>query len=462
VTSITVTDSAGGAAAAAEYGYINNAELWADLTDATSERGDIYETKISDTEQPSASTSGAVDTTAFVLNQTLTIPKGSFKKVALVADLDSSATVSHTFYITTSGVTATGANTGESATVTYNTDSKQTISKGTPSLTVTKDSSSPTADIIIGGNTGVELGVFRLAANNVEDLDLDQITMSATNGTYVDTFYFYNGDTLLGSVPGANEVTLVVDDGTLTIPANGHKEITVKADLLPVDGTTVTNGSSVKVGLETSNNVQTTGLSSGNDVDNSSAAYANTMTIYKSRPYFAKDSASPSGNLFPSSNTNVAIFDVTADAGEDITFDDDISSKIVIKVDAQVADTATGYITLTLKDGDGNVLGVDSVSFGSSLSMSGSAATFDSTNSWGSGGGGSTTYSLTVPAGQTKKIYVYADTTDFEDDGDSIQVYLDDNADANCTFGINGSGTYAEGSKIFKGDIYAGSFTNPS
>ncbi len=466
ITDITITDSAGGAAAAAEYGYINNAEIWADLTDENSPRGDVYETKISDTEQPSASTSGAVDTTEFVLNQTLTIPKGSFKKIALVADLDASASVSHTFYITTNGVTATGANSGESASVTYDTDNKQTISVGTASLTVTKDSSSPVSDIIIGGNTGVELAVFRLSANNVEDLDLDQIDFTVTNGEFVDTFYFYNGDTLLGTKPGNDSISWVVPDGTLTIPANGHKEITVKADLLPVDGTTVTNGSTIQVSLAGSNTVQTTGLSSGSDVNSGTVTAANgdanAMTIYESRPYFAKDDASPSGNLFPSSSTNVAIFDVTADAGEDITFDDGISSKLVIKVDAQVADTSTGYITLTLKDGDGNVLGVDSVNFGSSLSLSGAAATFDSSNSWGGTGSGTTTYSLTIPAGQTKKIYVYADTTDFEDDGDSIQVYLDDDADANCTFGIDGAGTYAEGTKIFKGDIYAGSFTNPS
>jgi outer membrane murein-binding lipoprotein Lpp len=453
VTDITVTDST------SEASYINNAELWADLTDATSSRGDVYETKISDTEQPTGT--GNSDTTAYTLNQTLTIPKGTFRKVALVADLDSSASDSHTFYITTSGVTATGANTGESASVTYNTSSKQTIGVGTASLTVTKDSSSPVSDIIIGGSTGVELGVFRLAASNVEDLDLDQITLSATNGTYVDTFYFYNGDTLLGSVPGANSVTWVASDGTLTIPANGHKEITVKADLYPVDGTTISNGDTVKVGLEESNNVKTTGLSSGAARNSSASAYANAMKIYKSRPYFAKNSASPSGDLFPSSNANIAIFDVTADAGEDISFESGDSNKLVIKVDAQVTDTNTGYITFTLKDQDGNVLGYDSVSFGSALSLSGSSVTFDNTNSWGATPANGSTNSFTIPAGQTKKLYVYADTTDFEDNGDSIQVYLDDDADANCTFGINGSGTYAEGTKIFKGDIYAGSFVNP-
>jgi len=453
VTSITVTDSLGTSASASD---IRNAELWADLTDANSSRGDVYETKISDTEQPSSST------TAFTLNQTLTIPKGTFKKVALVADLASGANGSHTFSIASGGVTASGATTGETVSPTYNTSSKQTMSVGTASLTVTRDSSSPVSGIVIGGNT-VELGVFRLAATNVEDLDLDQITMAATHGTYVDTFYFYNGDTLLGSVPGGNSVTWVVPDSTLTIPANGHKEITVKAKLYPVDGNTVTNGSQVQVSFNGTNAVQTTGLSSGTSVDATpTAADAYAMKVYESRPYFAKDSASPSGDLFPSSNEQVAIFDVTADSGEDITFDDGISSKLVIKVNAQVTDTATGYVTLTLKDGDGNVLGVDTVNFGTGLSLSGASATFDSTNSWGGTGGGSTTYSLTVPAGQTKKIYVYADTTDFEDNGDSIQVYLDDNADANCTFGIDGSGTYAEGTKIFKGDIYAGSFVNPS
>ncbi len=455
VTSITITDSLGASASVSD---IKNAELWADLTDGNSSRGDVYETKISDTEQPSSTT------TTFNLNQTLTIPKGTFRKVALVADLASGAAGSHTFSIANSSgqVDATGANTGESATVTYNVSSAQTMSVGTSSLTVTRDSSSPVSTIVVGGNT-VELGVFRLAANNVEDLDLDQITMSATNGTYVDTFYFYNGSTLLGSVPGADSVTWVVPDGTLTIPANGHKEITVKAKLYPVDGTTITDGSTIQVSLNGTNAVQTTGLSSGNSVDASPShvdAYA--MKVYESRPYFAKDSASPSGDLFPSSNENVAIFDVTADSGEDITFNNSYNDKLVLKVDAQVNDTNNDYITFTLKDGDGNVLGYDSVSFGTALTLNGSAVTFDSTNSWGATPANGTTTSLTIPAGQTKKIYVYADTTDFEDNGDSIQVYLDDNANSNCMFGIDGSGAYAEGTIIFKGDIYAGSFVNPS
>ena len=461
VSSITITDSTD------QAGYINNAEIWADLDNGTSARGDIYETKISDTEQPSGT--GNSDTTTYTLNKTLTIPKGTFRKIALVADLDSSATSSHTFSIESDGITAIGANTGENASVTYNTGSKQTIGVGSSVLTVTKDSSSPSSNIVIGGDKGINLGVFRLAASNVEDLDLDQITVYSANGSYVDTYHFYDGDKEIGSIPGGNSTaTWVVPDKTLTIPANGHKEITVKADLYPVDGTTITNGSTITASLS---DVEATGLSSGKSlygenssgvtVDSNHLVDANQMTIYKSRPYFAKDSDSPSGDLYPSSNEKIAVFDVKADAGEDITFDNSISSQLVMKVDAQVTDTATGYITFTLKDDDGNVLGVDSVNFGSSLTMSGKPATFDSTNSWGGTGSGTTTYSLTIPAGQTKKITVYADTTDFEDSGDSIQVYLDDNSNDNCIFGIDGVGAYSEGQKIFKGDIYAGSFTKP-
>jgi len=216
--------------------------------------------------------------------------------------------------------------------------------------------------------------------------------------------------------------------------------------------------------LTGSNNVLTTGLGSGSAVPSSSEISANRMYIYKSRPYFAVNSSSPSGNLNPSSNTNVAIFDVTADAGDDITFDDGISSVIEVQVDATIADTvSSNYVTLTLRDEDNNILGVDTMVVGVAGLMDGTTFTFNATNSFGgTDNGGTTTYPWTIADGTTEKLKVYADTSMFEDDGDFIQVWLSDDADANCTFGIDGAGTHAEGPYIFKGDIYAGSFVNPS
>ncbi len=187
------------------------------------------------------------------------------------------------------------------------------------------------------------------------------------------------------------------------------------------------------------------------------------MQIYESRPYFALNSSSPSGDLNPSSNTKVAIFDVTADAGEDITFETGDSSVIKINLDATVNDTSTNYVTLTLKEADtGNILGVDSVLIGAAGVNDGTTFTFDSTNSFAGTGGINTTYAWRIAAGTTEKLEAYLTTNNFEDDGDFVQIWLDDAAAANCTFGVDGTGTHAEGTYIFKSDIYAGSFVNPS
>lgn len=446
VTSIITTDSLGGSAAATD---VANAELWADLTSANSSRGDIYETKISNTYQPTATTQ------TFSISPTLTITKGTFVKLALVADLKAGAgDGNHTFSVN-SGASAQGASTGnaliDGTNLSYVTSAKQTMATTTGGvLTVTRDSSSPVADIILGEASGATLGVFKLAASNVEDLDLDQITYTTTGGTYASTLYFYDGTRLLGSVPGATSGTVVFPDGTLTIPANSNKLVTVKADVYPVDNATLTNGQAFRVGMQGATNIKTTGKLSGQTVSSSSSVLGNIMKIYKSKPTFAKNSASPSGQLVPLSNQLVAVFDITAATTDDISFTNGYDS-LKLNVSASVNDTTQNQLSFTLKDSDGNTL--DSNTQAAATTSSKAVATTVTFRFASTG--------LTISKGTTKQVYVYADLSDFEDTGDSMQVYWDA-TDANCTFGIGGNTStsgYAEGSKIFRNNIYANTLT---
>jgi len=446
VTSITITDSLGAAAAATD---IDNAELWADLTSANSVRGDVYETLISATKQPSAAT------TAFTLTPTLTVTKGTFVKVALVADLNTAGgTGYHMFSLTTGGVSGNGASTGnalvDGTSTSYVTASVQTMTATTGgTLTVTKDATTPIADIILGNTNGVTLAAFRLAANNVEDLDLDQITFSATNGTYASTLYFYNGTQLLGSTPGANHGTVVFNDGTLTIPVNSYKLITVKADVMDIDGTARTNGASMNMGVEYTDNIKTTGLLSGQSVTSSIAKAGNTMVAYKARPYFAKNSASPSGQITPLSSQEVARFDITASSADDITFENTVNF-LKLYVSANVNDTTQNTMTFILKDSDGNTLDTGAQAAASTHSKAmATTVTFPFASN-----------SLTVPAGTTKTIYVYSDLSDFEDAGDSMQVYWSSADTSVSSFSINNNdGAYTEGAKLFRNNIYGNVMT---
>jgi len=198
VTAISVTDTV---SVTGTQSDIDNAELWADLTSASSSRGDVYETRISDTKQPVT----LVAKTAFTLSQTVRVPKGSFIVVALVADLSAGATAgNHVFTIADldANVTSSGAETGTAIAENYTAVGQTMTVTSAGTVTVTADSSAPTADILIGGKTAT-LNVFRLAADNVESMDLDSMTVTVTGGAAVDTFYFYNGSTLLGTRPAA-------------------------------------------------------------------------------------------------------------------------------------------------------------------------------------------------------------------------------------------------------------------
>ena len=456
VTAITVTDSLGGAAA---YADIDNATLWADLTSAQhADRGDNYETRISDPKQWSAAT------LAFTLTQTLKVAKGTIQKIALVADLASGGgTGNHTFKIAddADSVAATGATTGEDATETYATANKQTMASTDKGVLTVTFESEPLSNIIIGEETLVPLAVFKLAASNVEDLDLDNITVNVSNADSITTLYFFNGDTELGRTSGivANTYkTTYFSDNTLIIPANDDKLITVKADIAEVDGTTTANDDSIIVAL--SGTTTTTGKASGQQVTSTSFPVSKTMYIYESRPYVTIPDNTPTTTaLIPSTSTLVALFDVTADAGKKISFINatglDANNNLTVQVAAQINDTTQDQLSFTLKDSDGNTLdsNVQAADSNSTKVMNTSVTfLFDS---YAAG--------FNITAGQTKQLKVYLDTTDFDldssDESNAVRLWLDDSAN-DIDWGINGSGSYNLGNLIFRGDLYANSLSN--
>jgi hypothetical protein len=446
VSTINVYDTT---SATADADNIDNMEIWADLTDEDSARGDIYETRVSNAENPSGNDANDDVETSFTLTQTITVTQTTFTKIALVADLATGATESatHTFTFTNASDDAgtfTGASTGSSIAESVSGSGQAMTVAANGTLTITKDASSPVADILVSGKTQT-LNIFRLAANNVEDLDLDNITLTLTGGTNIDTLYFYHGDTLLGSRPGGSTARIDIPDGTVTVPANGNVKITVKGKMLTVDESVVTSNTDIGAVISEDNgDIETTGLASGQAVDSTAHVSSSTHQLYRSRPYFAVNSASPSGVLVPSTQDELAIFDVTAEDTEDITFES-TSDQIVIQISNTVGSSDGTAGTWYLKDEDGTQL--------SSISVADTdtSVTFTFEDN-----------TFTIPAGQTKKLYVYGDTSDYSTDGDVIQLWLDDSTDANCTFGIDLTQGYAEAAIIFRGDIYAGSFTNPS
>ncbi len=447
VTAVTVTDTTV-TGLGTEF---DNVEIWADLTSADSPRGDVYETRISDTEQMTGTT--GANTLSITLDPQVTVTKNTSVKVAVVGDISSAASSNDTHTVKISAATAVGLTSGATITPTV-AGSGQTMTVATKgTLTLTIDSSTPVAGLILDDTTAEQTtAVFRLAADDVEDLDVDSIKLTSDGADdAVSKYVFYNGSTKLGEVAGGQDTAEVFfTDGTLTVPADGHVLVTVKAVMNNIDGTQVQNGDTVITTIASAGDVDTTGADSGAAVDSTQTSVdGNTLTMYEAYPTVAFDTtAVPSGSITLSASQRIAKIVVTNTGDQDITFQSGDSNLLSVQVQVVGDDTvANSTETITLKDQDGTTLDTGTIT-----SASGTTQIDFNMSSVGA------TVGTTIPAGESRYFTIDADTSDLEDTGNLIQIWLDDTA-ADLTFGIDGSGAYAEGDMVFKGDIYGPSFT---
>jgi len=467
VTDITITDTVTPASSGG-FDDIDNCELWADLTSESSDRGDIYETLVSLTKNPTDS-EGAGDQ-AFALTQVITVSAGTFVKVAFVGDASTAATDGDTHTVDISAVTANGAETGTSITITdavHITGSGQGMEiedKGT--LTISVDSSSPDTALVLDGTDKVVVGIFKLAANTVEDLDLDSIEiMNTENNDAVDTYWFYSNSrsdgvdtsTPIGYVVGGTTAAIYLNDGTVTVPADGYVLITVKADTNNIDGTYVMNTDKIEIGIEDAGDIDTTGLGSGEEVDSTQRAqYASEQSLYEGYPRVTCQTGTTSwgptsGDLIPSTQMLLAVLDVTNPGTKDVTFDGEAAPDGGTendKIYVQIANTEGGSggadVDITLvADGSGNTLDDPADANPANLVID------------------FTTKDFVVSAGQTKQLVIYADTSSYTTNGDFIQLWLNDNGTAWVWSIDYDDGDYSEIDEIFGtsgGDIRCGAF----
>lgn len=449
VTALSITNTTG---AGATPGDIDNVEIWADLVDNgnDSSRGDKYETRVADAEQFTSTTQGADETLSISLDTYINVTKNTETEIAVVADLSSSAsttasTPTHTIDI--GSVTAVGKETGTSVSVTPTGNGQAMTVSGGGTLTTSVDSTSPDSALVLDDTTNEQtLAVFRLAASNVEDLDVDSIKIASGN-TAVQKFVFYNGSTVLGEKVNAGSPELFLNDSTLVVPADGYKLITIKGVMNNIDGTSVTNDSSVAVVLD---EVQTTGHDSGSAVDDTNDRTADTHYVYETVPTVAFEDVT-STTLVTSGNYLLGKIKVTSTGNEDLVYSS-ATGTVVLNFSLTGA-TTTNSNEITVKDDNGTVL--DSTVDAANTTGSIYEATVDFSSS-----------TLTVPAGQSEYLYVYADTTssgfDLGTDGDTIQVWLDDVANDHI-FMVNGDTTaHTEGTLINRGEIFGQTHVNPS
>jgi hypothetical protein len=168
-----------------------------------------------------------------------------------------------------------------------------------------------------------------------EQINVTKIRLSLNNayssGNDLSNVYIYDGSTLLGSgVLGTGDATGATANASttytlttpLSIPANGEKIVTIKADIAPIytTNTVADAGHSIAIdyygSTSTSENVAT-GVSSGTQIANYSPTTAQTSSyIYKSVPTVS--TVALSTNTVNNGTMDLYKFKVAADAKGDI------------------------------------------------------------------------------------------------------------------------------------------------
>ena len=449
------------------FANIDNAEIWCDVDSSSSARGDAYEKKVSDTEQPTGALGTSGDyTQSFSFLEALKITKNSFVKCAMVADLGSGADAGDQHRISldqaSGAVTATGDATGSTVTITPTGAGQLMTVASTGTVTLSQDATNPKASILVGGDTMQTLSVIRLTADSVEDVDLDALMITdGGSDSIVSTYYFYSNKRADGgsvsdpiaSKPGAATAQVFIADGTVTIPASGYVLITVKGDINLVDGTTIDNGDTVEIEVATSGDFDVTGLSSGSAITISETITTGAVahSVYEARPVVTKDASSPSGTLGTGTQTLVAVFKLdNSDGLQEIVMSSAGGSDMEFNLSGYSSGATTcGACNVVFKDKSGDILGT-----ATSVDLTGLVAVTNANLDFA-------TNSLTIAAGDYELIKVYADTSDFITAGNSLQVWLDDATAADFTWSINsaagGTGTdeYETADVSWRGDIYA-------
>jgi len=458
ITDITIATAIANSAA---YADLDNVEIWANLSGGSSNdssRGDRYETRVSDTKQNTGAT------LAFTLNQSVSVAKDAEVRMAVIADLSSGATAAgsdDTYTVDLSAVTANGADTGTAISSTPSGSGQAMTSETGGALTVSVDSSSPTAKLVLdAGQSGKEtLGIFRLQASQAENLDLDSFKITDDGSdSAVETYYFQamhkNGTTVIGpekSITGGATAEVFWADGEVTVPSNDYILMYVKGQMADVDTSSADNESSVEVTVDASGDVDTTGLASGAAVDSTATSQdAATHYLFQAYPTFAWQTLGTT-TLTNNANHLIGKLKITAVGNEDVSFLKGITSEIVFQAAVVGDDTDTASETISFRDEQGTLL--DTLTFTSATAAVEGTVNFS-------------TEALTIPAGGSKTIFVYADTSDLEDDNDSIQLWLDNTTAADLSWAIDGAGDYdAQASIVWRNDnmsdAYAQLHINP-
>ncbi len=365
--------------------------------------------------------------TSFTFDTGLTITKGSVKVISLKCNIAAGATGVYQFgYDAASSPSATGLTSGQSATITEVDSAGQRMTMQTGgTLAVSLDSSSPSYTIGAGGTTDNTLSVLRFEAT-FEDIRLEEVAVQLTNtgsstASDVTKVTLWDGVTQIGEAifTGTNTIATSTITGTVIIPKNGSKLITVKGNFAEQGlGKVGRPGSFVAVDWDAGALIGTTGIgqSSGTTIEAGSATGSDTASqgrrVYRSYPTLALVTL-PTSKLV-AGRPDLFRFKVTASPQGDVG---------IYHVTFRIATSSA----TALRDMVDNVNVYAFTDSGFSNPVSGLSDTdgrlaanhLDLTDSWASAASdlvvgansGSASTTVTIPAGQSRYFAIRGDVT---------------------------------------------------
>jgi len=238
----------------------------------------------------------------------------------------------------TTSTSGTGKTTGSSITLASDVNAQQIVISAKGTLTVTADAGRPNKALLSMGASGQTIGIWRFAANAVEDINVTKIQMQEVNaddtpGNVVNLKLYVDGaqigDTAIGLIDTTTNYTNFGNGTTtmFTVPAGGYKLVTLKTDVnSPLAGTT-DKGLTFRVvhpaTISATSTIVALGAGSGQYAtasgDGNLDAYE--MLVYKTQPTFTVNASSPDGAGTPANKDEVLRFNVTADSGESVYLD---------------------------------------------------------------------------------------------------------------------------------------------
>jgi peptidoglycan hydrolase-like protein with peptidoglycan-binding domain len=285
----------------------------------------------------------------------LIIPQGTIKVVDVKCNISSIATT-RSFQVgindTSDTATAVGKNTGVAVAATLTTNAGPTMTITTKgSLSVALDVSSPTQErYAIAGKTDVLLTVLKFHATN-EAVKIDRIGLTLSSSTASTTdlvkVTVWDGATKVGDgiFSGTNSRATSTLSSDVIVPKDGDKLLTLKADLLAYNETSLQTNTGLRghlVAVNYDGNAVTTtrgiGQSSGSEINPVAGADSGGAGVRVVKTYPTLERLSVPSNTLANGEMVLYRFKVTADAAGDVGI-----GKVTFRVSSTTVATTTVF-----------------------------------------------------------------------------------------------------------------------